>query len=393
MSCIYYFFVIWCEVVSVMFPALACSFVAGDVKTKRDQAIVDADGTVLKDASGGGDTDNFGYSEPQDGNRGGSIIGMDDELFAQVTSGMTADEVEEFKLRQIDREVVYEDTNPLMLRELEKQLAEGQAAALALGELGDGSGEEENQATLLTVPEQIQLQETVASLMDEVKALKMKVARADAVSRTGQAGSKVSTMRGGKQGKKLKHKRIGRHGGGGGGGGGDDDGDGGDGGGGGDDDDDLHSGSGGGPGGGGRSYDSVESGARGGGGLFFGGGMRRGGKDKKAAAAAEDSIPEDEEDAPRKSVATTFMNPLAGGAAHRRPTAGKASTLPDASMAAAKRSNMMRRASRSRGASKETIEMSSIGFKSKRRVSKTSKKSTAWDNDEDVGGERDSTLL
>ena len=101
-SCAYYFFVIWCEVVSVMFPALACSFVAGDVHTKRDQEIVDADGTVLTEVSG------FGYRSAeaeQAAAYGASDIGMDEETFAHVTAGMTAEEVEDFKLRQIDRDV------------------------------------------------------------------------------------------------------------------------------------------------------------------------------------------------------------------------------------------------------------------------------------------------
>merc|ERR1712100_945288 len=77
-SCAYYFVVIWCEVVAVMFPSLACSFVSGDVKEKRDQQIIGSDGTIMTDVSGFGSRESTTAAD----------LGMDEDTYKSITQGM-----------------------------------------------------------------------------------------------------------------------------------------------------------------------------------------------------------------------------------------------------------------------------------------------------------------
>ncbi len=51
-SLAYYFAVVWCEVVAVMFPSLAFSFLSGGVEGSRDALIVEEENDDEKDTSG-----------------------------------------------------------------------------------------------------------------------------------------------------------------------------------------------------------------------------------------------------------------------------------------------------------------------------------------------------
>lgn len=100
-SLIYYFIVVWSEVVAVMFPALACTWLSGAIDEKRDE-VLDEDGNVIQGTSAEDDED--------------------EALFNQLTLGMDDDERDEYRIRQVERDVVYEDTNPIVLRDMERQM-------------------------------------------------------------------------------------------------------------------------------------------------------------------------------------------------------------------------------------------------------------------------------
>jgi hypothetical protein len=84
-----------------MFPQLACTWLSGAIDEKRD-AILDEDGNVIQ-----------GAEEDED-----------EILFAQMTAGMDEEERDEFRIRQVERDIVYEDTNPIVLRAMERQMGQ-----------------------------------------------------------------------------------------------------------------------------------------------------------------------------------------------------------------------------------------------------------------------------
>lgn len=151
-SLVYYFSVLWVEVVAVMFPSLAFSFLSGAVDQKRDQTL-DADGNLVV-------VDSDGEAEDDEKN-----------AFNAITAGMAEDDRDAYKIRTIDRDVVYQPTNPLIVRKMEAD-----AASFALNPSGEDSGQDE--VALLSLEDQVALQTTVTSLMDEIKSLKKKVASA-----------------------------------------------------------------------------------------------------------------------------------------------------------------------------------------------------------------------
>jgi len=175
-SLVYYFSVLWVEVVAVMFPSLSFSFVSGAVDQKRDQTL-DADGNlVMVDSDEEADDD-------------------EKSAFNAITAGMAEDDRDAYKVRTIDRDVVYQPTNPLLVRQMEAD-----AATRALDQ--SGADREDDEVALLSLEEQVALQTTVTSLMDEIKALKKKVATA------GQTASAASAVAGPM--KKAKNKIGGR---------------------------------------------------------------------------------------------------------------------------------------------------------------------------------------
>ena len=139
----YYLAVVWTEVVAVMFPSLAFGFLSGAV-----QSVIDADCNVVQ--------------LPNEENN------EDDLVFSTVTAGMIDEEKDAYRLRLLEKEVVLEDTNPLVVREMETRFVPGRG--------GDVAGDEGDAAALLSVEDQVALQETVASLMEEIKALKKRAA-------------------------------------------------------------------------------------------------------------------------------------------------------------------------------------------------------------------------
>jgi hypothetical protein len=174
----YYFVVVWSEVVAVMFPQLACNWLSGAVDGKRDQ-LLDADGNVI-------------------------ISGEDDEdeaLFAQMTQGMSDEERDEYRIRQVERDIIYEDTNPIVLRDMERQMT-----SLTKNELEADGDEDDKGPALLSLEDQIALQETVAGLMEENKKLKKKAADAAAQQASKSAAPTLKKMKnkvGGLKGKKA----------------------------------------------------------------------------------------------------------------------------------------------------------------------------------------------
>mmetsp|Transcript_62548 Transcript_62548/g.122890 ORF Transcript_62548/g.122890 Transcript_62548/m.122890 type:complete len:377 (+) Transcript_62548:1-1131(+) len=185
----YYAIVVWTEVVAVMFPSLELSFVAGAVEGKRDDLVTyDDDGNVVvvdaKELTGGnGGDDGEGYED------------SDEELMAAVSNlELDSNERDEFIMRQLEKDVEYEDTNPMLVRQhLEEREQRG----------GDSNGADEDDAkpVLLGIEEQVALQETVKNLMEEVMSLKKKAATSE--------HSSANLGGGGKQKKKLKHKMVG----------------------------------------------------------------------------------------------------------------------------------------------------------------------------------------
>jgi hypothetical protein len=176
-SLTYYFLVVWTEVVAVMFPSLNLSFVSGAVQGNRDQMTLDDDGNVVEASE-----KDITYDD------------SDEEMILNAASqGLDHDERDEYMLRQLERDVVYVDTNPIVAREMADELANKPK--------GEDKGEEG--PVLLGVEEQVALQETVEKLMKEVSELKKKEALAAAAG-VGSGGG-GGTM-GDKQKKKTKHK-------------------------------------------------------------------------------------------------------------------------------------------------------------------------------------------
>jgi hypothetical protein len=163
----YYFVVVWSEVVAVMFPQLACTWLSGAVDGKRDQ-LLDADGNVIQS----GEEDE------------------DEALFAKMTQGMSDEERDEYRIRQVERDIIYEDTNPIVLRDMERQMT-----SLTKNALEADSDEDDNGPALLSLEDQIALQETVAGLMEENKKLKKKAADAAAQQASKMAAPSLKKMK------------------------------------------------------------------------------------------------------------------------------------------------------------------------------------------------------
>jgi hypothetical protein len=175
MSLSYYFVVVWVEVIAVMFPSLAFSFLSDAIDVKKD-AFVETDGTV--------------------------VIGGEEEdeveiRFQTQTVGMDDHEKDAFRLRLLDREVVYRETNPIMVRQMEADLA-----AKAVRSAQEDEQEVFGQ-TLLGLEQQMGLQDTVKSLMEEIKVLKKKVAI---------AGQQATSIAHGPVHSKIRSKLGGQHG-------------------------------------------------------------------------------------------------------------------------------------------------------------------------------------
>jgi hypothetical protein len=110
-----------------------------------------------------------------------------------LTEGMSQQEIEAFEMRQLEKDVVYADTNPILVKQLEAKL-EGR-------DLGATDVEEHDEPQLLSIEDQVELQETVKALMNEVKQLKKKLAESG-----GGGGGTLGGTRQQPKVKKLKHK-------------------------------------------------------------------------------------------------------------------------------------------------------------------------------------------
>jgi hypothetical protein len=135
--------------------------------------------------------------------------GVEEELEEEAASrGLQGEERDEWVLKQLEREIAYEyDVNPIVVMELEieanqRGLTVADLTGGALG--GDGRDSEATDGlTLLTLPEQIELQDTVKKLHEELKVAKKKNAQGAAMSTSfNQVPAKVQ--------KKKKNKIGGR---------------------------------------------------------------------------------------------------------------------------------------------------------------------------------------
>merc|ERR1712139_211076 len=81
--------------------------------------------------------------------------------------------------------MIYADVNPLMKKAYEAQLEEG----------GGAEEVDENAPTLLSLTEQIELQNTVKDLMEEIKGLKKKVTEEQQKVLTAHAATKKETKK------------------------------------------------------------------------------------------------------------------------------------------------------------------------------------------------------
>ena len=97
------------------------------------------------------------------GRREEDLYDDDDEenKFDPVTDGMSARSRREYEMRQMDKEIEYANVNPLMAKAMENQLAGLPEPAV-----------QKEAPTLLTLEEQIELQNTVQELMSEIQSLK-----------------------------------------------------------------------------------------------------------------------------------------------------------------------------------------------------------------------------
>jgi hypothetical protein len=93
---------------------------------------------------------------------------------------------------------VYENTNEILVRQHEEEVSLRKGTIV---DNNDNIDKEEGEAQLLNLEEQVELQDTVASLMEEVKALKKKVATSGA-----GGGGRGATIGEKMKQKKLKHK-------------------------------------------------------------------------------------------------------------------------------------------------------------------------------------------
>jgi hypothetical protein len=173
--------VVWTEVVSVMFPSLAFSFVSGAVDQKKDQQIVDEDGNVVVKTAE-------------------AELDFDEMQFEQLTVGMNEEQRDALRLRTLDAHITFEDTNPMVVRLYGSAAKEALEAAEAAGDAGDVP------EALLSLQEQSDLQNTVATMLAEINALKKKVAQGGQAS--GSLADKAQAAgRGGLKKKKgIGHK-------------------------------------------------------------------------------------------------------------------------------------------------------------------------------------------
>jgi hypothetical protein len=110
----------------------------------------------------------------------------EDEIVAEAASrGLQGEERDEWVLRQLDKEVVYEfEVSPIVVMELEE---DAKARGLTLADVTGGAlGSRESTGTsnlaLLSLPEQIELQETIKKLHKELSAAKKKNAQEAALA-------------------------------------------------------------------------------------------------------------------------------------------------------------------------------------------------------------------